>query len=128
MDFKTKIYVWVRTYSHTDRRHWLQMVSEMNEDPSNIKEPTRKDAFLISVKQPDDDLDYQEFDKTFPFMGATWTEKRPDKLHISTRELARECDAIPYAILDATARRHLPVVIKIVKPINESSRNYDQDQ
>lgn len=125
-DNDTPVYAWVRDYSHTDRRHWLQMLTETVSD----QKPDRADYLVLIRKLPLDDSIYdKDADrmaellrrdnqslslKDLPYLGATWSEKTSDKLRISTRRAARAQDVVTYAEMDAEPKGFTPLVIEII--------------
>lgn len=130
-DNNTPMYAWVRDYSHTDRRHWFQILTEWSVD-EDITKPECEDAFLVLVRKLPLSADDPIYDKDAgrmqvfltldieigteqrPYLGATWSGKTPDKLRISTRRCARAQDVETYAMMDAEGKGFVPLVIELV--------------
>lgn len=123
----TPMFAWARTYSHTDRRHWLQIMSGISESLSDLERPEiadksrldRKNLELILIRklplEGNDPLYDREWDgKSRAFLGATWSQTTPDKLRISTRAAARARDVETYAEMDAKSKNHIALVIEII--------------
>lgn len=129
LDIDTPVYAWVRDYSHTDRRHWLIMLTEMASDHQSLKKPDNVDSFLVMIRKlPLDEVIYDEDAdrmaelsndtplglKDLPYLGATWSKTTPDKLRISTRRAARAQDVVTYAEMDAEPKDFIPLVLEVI--------------
>jgi len=112
-------YAWAKNYSHTDRRHWLKMVSDLAERHEHLEKPDG-DVFLVLIRKLPLDGNDPVYDRdpdleNRPFLGATWSKTTPDKLRISTRRCARARDVETYAEMDAKEKRYTPLVIEMVE-------------
>lgn len=117
----TPVYAWVREYSHTDLRHWLQILTVVSVNLEDLEKPRREDVNLVLIRKlpldSEDPLYDRNWDgKTRSFLGATWDEATPDKLRISTRAAARARDVETYAEMDAKSKKQIPLVIEMVCP------------
>lgn len=135
-DINAPAYVWARTYSHTDRRNWLEMLTDLSSSPEGLIKPDREDVFLIVIRtipldnyDPIHKIEEQLYIKITSglnpsktskllenrqFLGATWSEKTPNKLRVSTRQCLFSQDVVFYAESDAKDKGHIPLVLQIM--------------